>query len=49
MTKEKAIEIYEQLLTSLKRTEDSKKDIDLLVALRAIYFLIEERVKELCK
>ena len=38
-------EMLDQIEDSLKRAEDGKKDIDLIVALRAIYILLLEDIK----
>ena len=45
MTKSKLIEIHEQLLKSMERAETQKKDLDILICLRILFMLIEERIK----
>lgn len=46
MTQKEAAKILDQLEDSCARAENSKKDTDLLIALRVLYLLMEERVKK---
>lgn len=39
-------ELLDQLETSLYRAENGRKDIDLLVALRVLYKLIKDMLKQ---
>ena len=45
MTQEEKARYLDQLETSCVRAETGKKDVDLIVALRALYKLYEEAVK----
>ena len=45
MEKKKATKILDQLENSCRRAEEGKKDLDLLVALRALHALYEEVVR----
>ena len=46
MTHEQAVKDLDQLEDCLLRAETAKKDIDLLVALRVLYRILLEKVKE---
>lgn len=39
-------QMLEQLETSLKRAEDGHKDVDLLVALRILYHILRQKLRE---
>ena len=46
MIHEQAVKALDQLIDGLKRTEESRKDVDLLMTMRIVYLLLEERVKQ---
>ena len=46
MTHEKAVECLDQIEDCLVRAETSKKDLDLLVALRVLYLMCKDKVRE---
>ena len=46
MTREELAKIADQLETSLVRATEAKKDIDLIVVLRAAWDIAKERLKE---
>ena len=46
MTHEQAVKILDQLEDSCGRAEKAKKDVDLIVALRVLYQMMLERVKD---
>ena len=46
MTKEELARIADQLETSLVRATEAKKDIDLIVVLRAMLEMAKEKLKE---
>ena len=45
MTHEQAVKALDQLIDGLKRAEESRKDIDLLMVMRIVYLLLEDKVK----
>ena len=45
MKRADAIKYLDQLQDCLLRSEEAHKDLDLLVALRICYFLLEERIR----
>lgn len=45
MTHEQAVKALDQLIDGLKRAEESRKDIDLLMTMRIVYLLLEDKVK----
>ncbi len=45
MTHDEKVKILDQLENSLVRAESSRKDVDLLVCLRALYSLFKDEVK----
>lgn len=45
MTHAQAVKALDQLIDGLKRAEESRKDIDLLMVMRIVYLLLEDRVK----
>ena len=45
MSRKEASIYLDQLYKSLSRAEDSKKDIDLLIALRICFMLLEDKLK----
>lgn len=48
VTHSEAVAYLEDLEDALRRAETSYKDRDLLVALRAVYLLMREKVREGC-
>ena len=46
MTREELAKIADQLETSLVRATEAKKDIDLIVVLRALYEMAKDKLKE---
>ena len=46
MKDKEAADIMDQLETSCIRVEEAKKDKDLMIAIRALYKLYEERVRD---
>lgn len=45
MTHEQAVKALDQLINGLKRAEESRKDVDLLMTMRIVYMLLEDKVK----
>ena len=45
MTHDEKVKYLDQLEDSLVRAETSRKDVDLLVCLRVLYFLFKDEVK----
>ena len=45
MTHEQAVKALDQLINGLKRAEESRKDVDLLMTMRIVYLLLEDKVK----
>lgn len=45
MTHAQAVKALDQLIDGLKRAEESRKDIDLLMTMRIVYLLLEDKVK----
>lgn len=45
MTHAQAVKALDQLIDGLKRAEESKKDVDLLMTMRIVYMILEDIVK----
>lgn len=45
MTYEQAVKALDQLINGLKRAEESRKDVDLLMTMRIVYLILEDKVK----
>lgn len=45
MTHTQAVKALDQLIDGLKRAEESRKDIDLLMTMRIVYLLLEDKIK----
>ena len=45
MTHEQAVKSLDQLIDGLKRAEESRKDVDLLMTMRIVYLLLEDKIK----
>lgn len=46
MTHEQAVKALDQLIDGLKRAEESRKDIDLLMVMRIVEMLLEDWVRK---
>lgn len=46
MTHEQAVKALDQLIDGLKRAEESRKDIDLLMVMRIVEMLLEDWIRK---